>query len=419
MTVLLRASLLIDGHGDDPIPNPLIEIEDGVIRSVSSGKPPESSDLKLVDLGEVTIVPGLIDAHVHLSLSCEKDARDIFLAASDEELLTKARANARIHLKAGVTTIRECGGRGDLMIRLGREIETGSRSLPRILASGAPLSVERGHLWFMGGEVRGVDDIEREIHGQVDRGAHFIKITSTGGGFTPGTDINQASFSLDEMRAAVDAAHSRGVHIGSHAHGAPGIRNSVQAGVDTVEHATWASPSGSIIERDVLRALVESDSWVAPTMGNILRRNRDAPEQIAGRPLPSRIENITEMIDAGVRMIAGTDGGPAPFAFHGSIANEMSAMHLAGLTEMDTIKSATGESARALRVADSIGTIRPGLRADLVTLGSNPLDDIEALVDVQLVFRDGRPVAGPRLKNVSNEPNAPDAWRKPHKARSS
>ena len=418
MTVVLRAGLLVDGHGDDPVPNPLIEIGNGLIRSVSSGQLPESSELNLVDLGEVTIIPGLIDAHVHLSFSCEENSREAFVEASDEDLLAKARANARIHLEAGVTTVRECGGRGDLMIRLSREIDAGDLSLPRILPSGAPICVERGHLWFMGGEVRGIDDIERAIHGQIDRGAHYIKITSTGGSFTPGTDLTQASFSLDEMRAAVNAAHSRGVHIGSHAHGAPGIRNSVEAGVDTVEHCTWVSPSGSIIEPDVLRALVESDCWVAPTMGNTLRHSRDAPEKAAKRrPIASSwtstLENVAEMIGAGVRMIAGTDSGMNPIAFHGSIANELSAMHLAGLSGMDAIKSATEESARALRVADSIGSIRPGLRADLVALDSNPLDDIEALADVQLVFRNGRPVAGPRLKCVANAPNAPDAWRQP------
>ena len=407
MTVLFRASLLIDGRGDDPIPNPLIEVGDGVIRSVSSGQLPESSELKLVDLGQVTVIPGLIDAHVHLSLSCEENARDLFLEASDEELLAKARTNARIHLEAGVTTVRECGGRGDLMIRLSGEIDAGNLSLPQILASGAPLSVEGGHLWFMGGEVRGIEDIMRAIHGQVDRGAHFIKITSTGGGFTPGTDLTEASFSLDEMRAAVNTAHSRGVHVGSHAHGAPGIRNSVEAGVDTIEHCTWASRSGSIIEPDVLRALVESDSWVTPTMGNTLRRNREAPEEAAKRPLPTSLENVTEMIDAGVRLIAGTDGGPAPFASHGSLANEISAMHLAGLSAMAAIKSATGESARALRVADSVGTIGPGHRADMVALGSNPLEDIGALNDVRLVFKDGRPVAGSSLSSIAGMSDFP------------
>ena len=402
MTVLISASLLIDGHGDDPIPNPLIEIDDGVIRSVSSGPLPESSELKLVDLGQVTVIPGLIDAHVHLSLSCEENARDLFLAASDEELLAKARTNARIHLEAGVTTVRECGGRGDLMIQLSGEIDAGNLRLPRILASGAPLAVERGHLWFMGGEVRSIEEIERAIHGQVDRGAHFIKITSTGGGFTPGTDLTEASFSAGEMRAAANTAHSRGVHVGSHAHGAPGIRNSVEAGVDTIEHCTWASRSGSIIEPDVLRALAESDSWVTPTMGNTIRRNREAPEQAAKRPLPTRLENVTEMIDAGVRLIAGTDGGPAPFAPHGGLANEISTMHLAGLSAMAAIKSATGECARALRVAESVGTVRPGRRADLVALGGNPLEDITALEDVRLVFKDGRPVAGPSLSSIAN-----------------
>ena len=165
MRFLLRAGLLIDGHGDDPIPNPLIEVGDGVIRSVSSGRLPESSELKLVDLGQVTIIPGLIDAHVHLSLSCEENARDLFLHASDEELLAKARANARTHLEAGVTMIRECGGRDDLMIQLSSEIDAGNLALPRLLASGSPLSVERGHLWFMGGEVRGIEEIREAIHG--------------------------------------------------------------------------------------------------------------------------------------------------------------------------------------------------------------------------------------------------------------
>ena len=407
MRFLLRAGLLIDGHGDDPIPNPLIEVGDGVIRSVSSGQLPESSELKLVDLGQVTIIPGLIDAHVHLSLSCEENARDLFLKASDEDLLAKARANARTHLEAGVTMIRECGGRDDLMIQLSSEIDAGNLALPRLLASGAPLSVERGHLWFMGGQVRGIEEIEEAIHGQVDRGAHFIKITSTGGGFTPGTDLTEASFSLDEMRAAAAAAHSNGVHVASHAHGAPGIRNSVVAGVDTIEHCTWASRSGSIIESDVLRALVESDCWVTPTMGNTLRRNREAPEEAARRPLPTTLENVTEMIDAGVRLIAGTDGGPAPFASHGSLANEISAMHLAGLSAMAAIKSATGESARALRVADRVGTARPGRRADLVALGSNPLEDMGALDDIRIVFKDGRPVAGPAPSGMAGIPDFP------------
>ena len=409
--VIVRAASLIDGVSDAPIERPLIEIEGNRITGLSSGDLPRSTDAFVIDLGDAVMLPGLIDAHVHLCLDNDPNPREVFLADSDEVLLLKAAANARRHLEAGVTTVRDCGGRRYLTMKLAKALEARAISGARVLASGTPVCVTRGHCWFMGGEVADEFELIDLINGLLEDGAQFIKIMSTGGGLTPGTDVTQASFSQDEMRTAVDVAHGHGAHIASHAHAVQGIANSIAAGVDTIEHCSWTVQRGTSIDPGVLRSLAASETRVVPTMAATVRRGRqDLRPGDRGNP-QDKLEAVRKMLAAGVKMIAGTDAGVGIHP-HGSLPDEIAVMAEAGLTPLRAIRAATSESAKVLRVEGLVGSVRPGLRADIVAVRGDPLADLAALGSVELVIKDGRPEAGPALPGLRARTEFAALWPK-------
>lgn len=400
MRTLIHAAALIDGISDSPTANPLIEIENGLIKSIGRGEAPRETDARVIDLGDAYLLPGLIDAHVHLCLNAQADARPNYLAASDEEIILRSADSARRHLEAGVTTVRDCGGRGRLSIHLARAIEAGIIPGARVLACGMPLCIPRGHCWFMGGEVADEFALIATINDLIDAGAQFIKVMSTGGNFTPGTDVTQAAFTPEQMRTAAEVAHGRGVHISSHAHGAPGIANSIEAGVDSIEHCTWAAREGPSIQPDILERLVESAVFVAPTMGASYRLSRLATDKSPRRSERDFVETARRMLGAGVKLIAGTDAGPGDRA-HGSLPDELEALVGIGMTPMRALQAATSASARVLRVDHRLGALRPGMVADVVALRSDPLKNISAVREVELVIKDGRAVAGRALASLA------------------
>lgn len=404
MKTLIHAGTLFDGVSETLVQSPLVEIDDGVIIRVASGRLPSESAMLAIELGDTFLLPGLIDAHVHLCLNAQANAREDYFAASDEDILLRSADSARRHLEAGVTTVRDCGGRGRSSIDLARAIDSGKFTGARVIASAMPLCVPRGHCWFMGGEVDDEFHLIDTINGLVDAGAHFIKVMSTGGNFTPGTDVTKASFSLNELRTAAEVAHGRGVHIASHAHGAPGIANSVEAGIDTIEHCSWAAAGGPAIEPAILDRLVASQVAVVPTMGATYRQSLQGHvNESALKPLRAMVEIHRRMLAAGVKFIAGTDAGPGDRA-HGSLPDELEALVGIGMTPLQALRAATSASAGALRVGHRLGSLRPGMAADVLALRADPTKDIGSVRPVELVIIGGRPVAGPALHRL------PAAW---------
>jgi imidazolonepropionase-like amidohydrolase len=307
------------------------------------------SDVELID---GTLLPGLIDCHVHLCL----DGLDLTLAAS----LLK-------HQQAGVTTVRDLGDlRGAVLAGRG----------PNVIAAGAPLTTPRGHTWFLGGEVRGPAQIRAAVRERAAQGADVVKIMASGGVLTPGTDTAGTQFTDEELAAAVDEAHTLGLPITAHAHPQPAIRQALRAGVDGIEHCTSVTD-------ELADALAISGIAVCPTLGSdpsvVVPPEVLAMASRAGLTQAILQQGVARLAHAGVKIIAGSDAGLGPAKPHGILPRTLFEYVESGLTPAEALTAATSRAADECRIADRRGRLRPGLDADLVLVPGDPTIDIETL----------------------------------------
>jgi len=263
-----------------------------------------------------TVMPGLIDAHVHLVFDGGTEPLATFYDSSDENLLGDMRRRAEELLSSGVTTVRDLGDRNGLTLRLREEINRGVTAGPRIVSAGTPLTTPGGHCHFLGGEVSGQAAIRDLVRRNVAAGAGVIKVMASGGGLTKdGPKSWQSQFTADELRALVEEAHQAGVPVAAHAHSADGIAAVVAAGVDTIEHCTWMTEDGFGLHQDVLKEIVERRIAVCPAVSPhwqmVARHFGDERTRIL-------FGQVRQMAEAGVRLIAGTDAGVQRTGVHGS-----------------------------------------------------------------------------------------------------
>ncbi|GAA0558986.1 amidohydrolase family protein [Paractinoplanes ferrugineus] len=346
---LLRVARIFDGERLHP--------EGGVVRT-EGGK---IIEIRPPDGGEAvdgTLLPGLIDCHVHLSNlqpATETAADDDSPRRSSEAVIEDS---LRRHREAGVTTVRDLGG------------------APAPYGSGPPLTSPGGHCWFLGGEVRGVEEIRRAVRRRVTDGARVIKIMAGGGFFTPGTDVSATQFTDEEMRAAADEAHTHGLPITAHAHAPAAIRQAITAGLDGVEHATF-------VDDELADALAAAGLTVCPTLGT--DPAIPVPPEIVARIARAGLTQATlqagvaRLRRAGVKIIAGSDAGLGPAKHHGILPRTLAEYVLSGLPPTEALTAATARAAEALGLAHRKGRIRPGHDADLLLVEGDPTTDITAL----------------------------------------
>ncbi|WP_149827169.1 amidohydrolase family protein [Streptomyces tailanensis] len=334
-----------------------------------------------------TVVPGLIDAHVHLAFDGGGDPVATLHESSDEQLLQDMRRRAEQLLYSGVTTVRDLGDRNGLALRLDEEIRQGSALGPRIVSAGTPATPPGGHCHFLGGEVSGEVEVRDLVRRNIAAGAGVIKAMVTGGGLTKeGPKSWQSQFTPDELHALVDEAHQAGVPVAAHAHGADGITAAVEAGVDTIEHCTWMTSDGFDLRQDVLKRIIDQGVAVCPAVSPHWQM---LPRFFGEERAAVMFDLVRQMAEAGAKLIAGTDAGVQRAGFDG-LASALSFYAHLGLPNSKILDMATADAAGALGLGEATGRIAPGFRADLLVIDGDPLEDLTVLQAVRTVVAAGR-----------------------------
>jgi imidazolonepropionase-like amidohydrolase len=382
--VFITARRLFDGRMPQVLADPVIEVAEGRIVGVrSAGTPVSGPDV--LDLGDATLLPGLIDVHQHLAFDASSDPVAHLQSDDDATVLLKMRLAARRALAAGITTIRDLGDRNYLSLTLRDWFRGGAEVGPRIIASGPPITVTGGHCWFLGGEADGAGGVRQAVRDRVTRGADVIKIMVTGGNMTPTLGPHQSQYTRAEIAAAVDEAHAHGLRIAAHAHGGPGIADAMRAGADSIEHCTFFSADGVNADPGILEELARRQIAISMTGGTL--PGSIAPYPAMRERLAAIIANHAVLHRAGARIVCGTDAGVGPNKPHDVLPHGVSSFLPAiGMTNSGALAAATAVAAEVCGLANTTGTLEPGKDADILVVAGNPLEDITAIHDVLAVF---------------------------------
>lgn len=339
-----------------------------------------------VHFGEVTLLPGLVDCHQHLVFDGIGTLEEQVSRRTDEELTVRARAQARRALKGGVTTLRDLGDRNFVTLAL-----RGEADLPTILCSGPPITAVQGHCWFLGGECEDRAAIIAAVRERFERGCDVVKVMVTGGVGTPTMPAWRSQFGADDLCALVEEAHRLGLPVAAHCHGEQGISDSVDAGVDTIEHCTFMhelhapNPDPELLER-----LARSGVVLSATFGSCPDGPPPPPMLIAGRPFVQAAHRAIR--ELGGKIVVGTDAGitlakphdVAPHAIHNLMA--------IGMTPVEALASMTSGGADALGLPAK-GRLVQGADADIIVVDGDPRSDPDAVSRILQVWKSGQPVA--------------------------
>jgi len=379
------ASALIDGTGAEPQRDVLLTLDEGKLSRVEAGGKPAGMNMAVLDLREYTVLPGLINMHTHTVLPGNGTPFAQWMELPDELLLLQAHTNALNALHSGVTTIRDCGGKGTLMFQLRDAIRRGIVPGPRFVLSGRPLTITGGHCRYFGGEVDGVDEMRLAARQLLKEGADFIKIMASGGG-TVGTYSQYPAFDVDEMRAAIHEAHKIGKRASCHCIAQGSIANALDAGTDHIEHCSFMAPDTTQHYDEQLAQRVASQGvYVTPTL-QVMRKGRMGEGNI------SVIRNLHEL---GVPLVAGNDAGWLSTGF-GDFYRELQCLEECGLTPLEAIHAATGRAADACQLSGVVGTVAPGCIADLLVVKGDPTSDLGVLADPLMVLQAGKVIVDRR-----------------------
>lgn len=337
---------------------------------------------EVIDLGDVTLLPGVIDSHVHLGFDGGPDPVARMKAETDAEQLVLMLRSARELLSVGVTTARDLGARSFLDVTVRDAIKAGAARGPRLIVANRPITLTGGHCWFMGGECDDIDAVRKMVRLHHKMGADCIKVMSTGGFMTAGSAPWHAQFTAQEMAAIVTESHRLGKKVAAHGHGSEGIARAVAAGVDTIEHCSFAREGGeTAFEPELADAIAAAGIAVCPTINlNAVRRGAEATDRFRLR--------LGGLLDRGVRIIAGADAGinNAP---HRDYISGLEAMVTLGMPDREVLLAATIYAAEALDVSAVTGSIDAGKDADLIAVRGDPIARIGALHDLSLVLARG------------------------------
>ena len=407
----IKAKGLVDVEKETVLADPFVIVEEDVITKIGkqSEMPASDPEAQILDLNNKFILPGLINCHAHICWPGAGISVSDHIKSPYEIIVLDAAKNARIELFSGVTMVRDCGGPGTLVQGIDEAVKQEKIEGPRLYNCGAMLTATGGHAHDIGVEVDGPEEIAKAVRRQVELGADFIKLMATGGS-TPGTHPGLASYSVSELSAAVETAHRMDRAVSTHCRGIPGIRNSIDAGVDFIEHACFELPDGRLeFDPKLADDIAATGSIVVPTIRlykdhviNLEEKKKKnenwTPEDekmldLMPRSLEEKIKSLEGLLEAGVTCLAGNDAG-LPNTGFGLLWQELEIMTEGGMTAMQAIIASTKNAALALAVDDEVGSIREGKQADIIAVDGDPTEQITRLSDVIFVMKAGRVYRG-------------------------
>ena len=403
-TLIVTAGRMVDVERGRYVANPVVVVTDGRITAVGTAVPAGlPADARRLDLPGLTLLPGLIDMHVHLASTPYVSGWNELDYADDFGAVLQV-PNALATLNAGFTTVRNVGGPAFADVALRQAIDGGFVPGPRVIPAGASFGATGGHCDTTGlpysfsqaspFNTDGVENARHAVREVRKYGAQVIKVCATGGVFSRNTEPGQQQMTLAELTAVADEAHMWGLKVAAHAHGAAGIRDAIRAGIDTIEHA-------SLIDAEGIRLAVQHGTWLSMDIYNTdftqatgtefgvtednLRKDREIGQL--------QRDNFRAAHDAGARMVYGTDAAIYP---HGQNARQFAIMVQYGMTPAEAIRSATWNAAQALGREGDVGAIISGRYGDLIAVSGDPLADVRALETVPVVIKGGAVVRDAR-----------------------
>jgi imidazolonepropionase-like amidohydrolase len=385
---VLHATRIFDGERLLDSPHEVHVEEDRITAVLPSRGTGENVS---TDFDDATVLPGLVDAHVHLSFDASPDVGALARADTPSTAALRSAMNARRHLAAGVSAVRDLGSPQGIVIDVARAVGTPLLpTAPTIVAAGQVLTITGGHGYFMGREVDGPEAVRRGARAEIKRGARALKVIATGGVITEQGTPGATAMTPYELCAAVEEAHKVGLRVAAHAHGTEGIKNALRAGVDTIEHASY-------LDDEAIELFLEGDAWMVSTLiaSERLMPHLDDPAMPAHVRDKIRDHTCQEAasleraITAGVRIAAGTDAGTG-YNPHGGLPEQVTLLRHHGMTPEQALTAATWDSANAIGLAETHGKIAVGRRADLLVVDGDPFDDLGALRNVSAVYLGGR-----------------------------
>ena len=399
MNFVLTGATLIDGNGGDPIDNAAVHVQGQRIAwaGAAADLPASAQDAEPIDASGKWLMPGIIDAHIHICYNGEESAFALLEKPRDALVLEAVDTCQRV-LSQGVTTIRDVGGEQYIEMSLRNAINQGWISGPRMKLSGRVISMTGGHAHFIAREADGPDEMRKAAREQIKAGADLVKLMATGGSATPGQDIHASQLTVEEIAAVCEVAHMMGRTVAAHCHGTGGIRNCMLGGVDSIEHGTY-------LDEETADMMLERGAALVLTVGV---GNPDLESYPLSPVQQADAARRKPMIEQGVKQIrktialarakgifigCGTDAGGNPLAPHQfAMQREVELIVGNGVPEMEAICMATRNNAKVLRWDDEIGAVEAGKYADLLLLNSDPLANIRNLRDIAAVYKGGAKV---------------------------
>ncbi|WP_447977452.1 amidohydrolase family protein [Candidatus Nitrospira bockiana] len=394
----LRGVRLIDGRGGVR-EHAVVLVQGGRIAAVGDeGRVRIPRGARQPDVEGATVLPGLIDCHVHLCLGAEADVVRTIEQEPPALTILKAAQHARRTLEAGFTTVRDLGYRDHSIFALRRAIDSGLIPGPRIIAAGLAVCMTGGHARFIGRQADGPVEVARAVREQIAAGAEVIKVIASGGVLTPGTSPECPQLTIEELTAGIGEARRAGRRVAAHAHGAEGMKNAIRAGAHSIEHATLLDEEAAGLMREYGVVMVPTLSALATTAGCSPLCGIPESALAKAQTMQARHEiSFKKALRAGIGIALGTDAG-TPFNVHGENAQELSRMVSLGMGPMDALVAATSTAADLLGLGQELGTVEAGKQADLLVVDGNPLRRIDLLRDrgkLLGVMQAGRFVSGP------------------------